>query len=261
MRSRLRDPRLILAVSALMLGAAIAFPLGVLASHRFTDVPDSNTFHADIDAIADAGVTVGCSPTTYCPKEYVTREQMAAFLNRLGALGANKTPVVNAAKLAGVTSSQFLRSDVAHTGRETCIGAAMTPSYTLYASSTYAGGAQRYGSGAGTLVCAPRLPHGATITAFGGRIIDTTATAHLICQLDRYPKSDTFALPLQLARVVTTNAYTGGEIFRRDSSVIEPLVDNETYAYLIRCYISGGGAEVRIAHLDVEYTVAGIGLP
>ena len=81
--------------------AAIAFPLGVVASHRFSDVPTTNTFHGDIDAIADAGVTVGCSPTTYCPKDYVTREQMAAFLNRLGALGPGKVPVVNADKVDG----------------------------------------------------------------------------------------------------------------------------------------------------------------
>ena len=101
MRLRVRDPRLLVVVSAALLGAAVAFPLGVIASHQFTDVPNTNTFHADIDALRDAGVTTGCATNLYCPKDFVTREQMAAFLNRLGALQAGKTPVVNADKVDG----------------------------------------------------------------------------------------------------------------------------------------------------------------
>ena len=77
--------------------AVLAFPLGVLASHQFSDVPDSNPYHADIDAVADTGVTTGCGGGKFCPGAFVTREQMAAFMNRLGALGAGKTPVANAA--------------------------------------------------------------------------------------------------------------------------------------------------------------------
>ncbi len=90
---------------------ALGVPLGiVLASHQFSDVPNSNPFHADIDALADSGVTSGCGNGKYCPKDGVTREQMAAFLNRLGALGPGKTPVVNADKLDGLDSRAFERS-------------------------------------------------------------------------------------------------------------------------------------------------------
>ena len=49
---------------------------------------DGNTFEADIDKLATAGVTKGCNPPTndqYCPDDFVTRGQMAAFLVR--ALG------------------------------------------------------------------------------------------------------------------------------------------------------------------------------
>ncbi len=91
----------LLLLGVLLVGGAISFPLGVIASHQFTDVPDSNTFHDDIDAIRDAGVTTGCATNLYCPKDFVTREQMAAFLNRLGALQAGKTPVVNADRVDG----------------------------------------------------------------------------------------------------------------------------------------------------------------
>ena len=53
----------------------------------FTD-DDGTTFEADIDRLATAGVTRGCNPPTndmFCPDDFVTRGQMAAFLHR--ALG------------------------------------------------------------------------------------------------------------------------------------------------------------------------------
>lgn len=88
----------------------LAAPAIVVASHQFSDVPASNQFHGDIDALADAGVTAGCGGGKYCPKDNVTREQMAAFMNRLGALAPGKTPVVNAAALNGQSADDFLSS-------------------------------------------------------------------------------------------------------------------------------------------------------
>ena len=51
----------------------------------FTDVPRNSPFHQDIRRIARAGITRGCNPPAndrFCPKDPVTREQMAAFLRR-----------------------------------------------------------------------------------------------------------------------------------------------------------------------------------
>jgi hypothetical protein len=50
----------------------------------FTDDDDS-VFEADINALAAAGITKGCSSTAFCPNQPVTRAQMASFLVR--ALG------------------------------------------------------------------------------------------------------------------------------------------------------------------------------
>ena len=250
--------RLSLLACAAMLGAAVAFPLGVIASHRFSDVPNTNSFHADIDAIADVGVTLGCGPTTYCPKDYVTREQMAAFLNRLGALGPGKTPVVNADRVDGLTSGQFLRSDVAYTGRETCIGAAMIPWEAGYETYTFNG--RRYGVGSGYMHCAPSLPDGATLTAFSGRLSDNRSDDHLSCWLYRYDKA-AMGPPTTLESFGSSDAYHDGLFFRRRTSIAEPVVDNETYAYLITCFSSGGGPQLQVLHLDVEYSVAGVGHP
>ena len=97
---------------------ATALPLGiVLASHTFNDVPSTNQFHNDISAIAAAGVTSGCGGGNYCPKDNVTREQMAAFMNRLGALGPGQTPVVNADQLDGLDAGAFAAEAHHHDGR------------------------------------------------------------------------------------------------------------------------------------------------
>lgn len=61
-------------------------PVAAIAAGEFSDVADGNVFKADIDWLADAGVTQGCNPpanTRFCPGSNVTREQMAAFMHRL----------------------------------------------------------------------------------------------------------------------------------------------------------------------------------
>lgn len=51
----------------------------------FTDVPIGHPFFQEVQALFGSGITNGCTPTTFCPQDPVTRGQMAAFLSR--ALG------------------------------------------------------------------------------------------------------------------------------------------------------------------------------
>ncbi len=98
----MRSSRLGRRLAVLALAVALMLPAGaVLASHQFSDVPTSHQFHNSIDAIADAGITTGCGGGRYCPSGLVTRGQMAAFLNRLGALAPGSAPKVNALRLNG----------------------------------------------------------------------------------------------------------------------------------------------------------------
>lgn len=93
------DPKRRLTTFAAAMGVLIITPLAVGAADRFGDVPDSNIFHDDIQWLVDAGVTRGCNPpenNEFCPRDDVTREQMAAFLKRLA-----ENQVVDAAQLAG----------------------------------------------------------------------------------------------------------------------------------------------------------------
>jgi subtilisin family serine protease len=97
--------------------------------NRYLDLPapskdyfsdDNNSiFQNDINRLAEAGITKGCNPpanTMFCPKDHVSREQMAAFLVRAFHLSdnthpgfddvaANNTFVVDIGKLAtaGIT--------------------------------------------------------------------------------------------------------------------------------------------------------------
>ena len=68
-----------------------AFDLEAAPSAGFTDV-SGGSHAANIDALAAAGITVGCSrdPLRYCPANSVTRAQMATFLAR--ALGLIDLP-------------------------------------------------------------------------------------------------------------------------------------------------------------------------
>jgi len=51
----------------------------------FMDVPISHPFFGNVEALAASGITGGCGGGNYCPDNFVTRAQMAAFLSR--ALG------------------------------------------------------------------------------------------------------------------------------------------------------------------------------
>ncbi len=62
------------------------------AVNRFID-DDGSIFENDIEALAAAGVTLGCNPpanTKFCPSDPVNRDQMASFLGR--ALGLTPLP-------------------------------------------------------------------------------------------------------------------------------------------------------------------------
>ena len=70
-----------LAVSLLAL--ALLVPGVALASHQFSDVPDSYLFHNSVDWAFDYGIATGYSNGTYRPNDPVTRGQMTAFMRRL----------------------------------------------------------------------------------------------------------------------------------------------------------------------------------
>lgn len=60
---------------------ARALHLPTASRDYFTD-DNGSTHENDINRVAEAGITAGCSPTQFCGRAAVTREQMASFLAR-----------------------------------------------------------------------------------------------------------------------------------------------------------------------------------
>lgn len=115
-----------LSVAALI--GAFMIPTAVIAAGgAFTD-DDTSVFEANIEWLAESGVTKGCNPpenTRFCPDDNVTRGQMAAFMQRFAQyLGAEDgTPAQadnastadnadNADTLGGYDSAAFVSSGV-----------------------------------------------------------------------------------------------------------------------------------------------------
>ena len=59
-----------------------ALALEASGPQRFTDVVEGSAHDASIRALVEAGITSGCGEDAYCPRDPVTRGQMAAFLVR-----------------------------------------------------------------------------------------------------------------------------------------------------------------------------------
>ena len=51
------------------------------ATARFTDVPTTHPMFRFVEALAAAGITGGCTASTFCPDAPLTRGQMAVFLS------------------------------------------------------------------------------------------------------------------------------------------------------------------------------------
>ena len=236
--------------------AVLAFPLGILASHQFGDVPDSNDYHADIDALADSGVTVGCGGGNYCPSAFVTREQMAAFMNRLGALAAGKTPVVNATKVDGLDSTQFVRSDVSATGHTSCIGSMMTPEFGdmdwfVDGSSVYPTAGDNW------FVCQLHFPEDATITSFSGYFRDNHITAGARCELRRTVWEDGTASAIAEPDA-TGDAFTSAYVVKSTTTISEPTVDNALYSYWAECLVDAFDGTIALHGVTAAYTFTGL---
>ena len=81
----------------------------------FLDVAKSHVFYTAIETLFHSGITVGCTPTTYCPDSFVSRLQMSVFVARARAGGDGKIPASGTAQGKSYNCSSFgnsLFSDV-----------------------------------------------------------------------------------------------------------------------------------------------------
>jgi hypothetical protein len=87
-------------VLPVLVGMFLAIPAMAVADHFFSDVADDSTHAEGIHYVAEAGITTGCTATTYCPGANLTRGQMATFLFRASGNAPGVEPSVNAATIS-----------------------------------------------------------------------------------------------------------------------------------------------------------------
>jgi hypothetical protein len=99
-----------------VLVAAVVVPsVALAAGGTFTD-DDTSIFEADIEWLADAGVTRGCNPpdnTLFCPNQDVTRGQMAAFMRRFAQFLGAEDGIVDQADHATTADSATIADHAA----------------------------------------------------------------------------------------------------------------------------------------------------
>lgn len=86
--------------------AVVSAPTAAFAVHQFNDVPDDSIYAGAVERLTAAGVIEGCTTTSYCPQDDMTRGQMALLLDRLSGNG-DVAPSVDAATLMGFTAEQL----------------------------------------------------------------------------------------------------------------------------------------------------------
>jgi hypothetical protein len=100
------------------------------ASRDFFTDDEGSTFEDDINRLAEAGITRGCNPpanTRFCPREDVTRAQMAAFLVRAFDLTATGHP-----GFSDVPASNTFHDDIVKLGAAGITRGCNPPTNTRY---------------------------------------------------------------------------------------------------------------------------------
>jgi hypothetical protein len=141
-RIRRARPLTVVGIAALVL----ALPVAVSATHIFSDVPTSSSYHNPVSKVYGARLTGGCGSGRYCPNDPVTRGQMAAFLAR--GLGRAGDGVFSAADWAGVAGGPVVVA-------ETDIGAGGGTGGTAHVFAT--GGFNAWTDEAGICPCEIQL--------------------------------------------------------------------------------------------------------
>lgn len=106
-----RPLRITLVTIAAIVLALLSVVASALAADRFDD-DISGSHRAGVSFVAETGVTAGCDADNYCPRDPVTREQMATFMHRLAGHADGVAPSVDAATVGGLTPEQLTGGEV-----------------------------------------------------------------------------------------------------------------------------------------------------
>lgn len=100
-------PRRVTATAAMVVVAMLMGTTLVSAGH-FDDVNPNSVHAPGIEYVADASITEGCRPGEFCPRDNLTRDQMATFIHRLSGNASGIDPSVNAHRLEGFSAAELM---------------------------------------------------------------------------------------------------------------------------------------------------------
>jgi hypothetical protein len=248
------------ALLAVVIAVAMAIPITAFGIHQFTDVPNSHVFHNSIDWMKDNGITEGCNPPAndkYCPDDFTTRGQMAAFFKRLAekkvvdaATAVNATNADNADTLDGKNSTDFVAVDTALAFTFSCEGTAHVP---WQDTTTYSWvGSRLFRTGGPDLFrCNADLPDGALVTSVSWSVHDTTGSA-VSCSMWRTNMVASIGAETNMASASSSGTPGGVQI--TDSSVGSATIDNSNYAYFTQCSLGGTTSAMGLYGVNIAYT-------
>lgn len=217
----------------------LLIPAAAIAAGGFDDVPEDNIYWRDIRWMGEAGVTLGCNPplnTDYCPDDFVTRAQMAAFMHRLAV-----NRVVDAATVEGLTAEDRV-------GQQGVPGPPGLPAegplnihqsdFTPVNQSiewTRENGELSLPSG-GEMLAPVVLPQGVAITALQVWVLADFDDQVLNVTLNRAHKTSGPYEPI--GSVAAIRPYEAGITRFEETTIAAPVVDNDLYWYVLRAHFA-----------------------
>ena len=222
---------------SVLIGAVVLvllIPAAAIAAGGFDDVGEDNIFWRDNRWMRESGVTLGCDPplnTNYCPDDYVTRAQMAAFMHRLAV-----NRVVDAATIEGLTAEDLV-------GRPGVPGPPGVPTegpLNVHHSQFTPVGQPEFVRSAGSvalpnggeMIAPVVLPQGVSITSIEVWVLADFDDQVLNVTLNRAGKTSG---PYQLlASVAAIGPYEAGITKFEETTIANSVVDNDLYWYAVR---------------------------
>lgn len=95
-------------ITAAMVVIAMLMGATLVSAGHFADVSPASVHDPGIHYVSNAGITAGCRPGEYCPRDALTRDQMATFIHRQSGNAPGIDPSVNAHRLQGFSAADLM---------------------------------------------------------------------------------------------------------------------------------------------------------
>jgi hypothetical protein len=162
----------------------------------------------------------------------------------------------NAATVGGLAPSAFVQKAEVLTGHFSCAGTAWENAFSTRPYSV--NGSLKFSTdpAGGLFRCSVAIPDGATVTATNFAVADASATEGMSCEMWRTNTATGVGGETQMAGATTTAAATPGNTRITDTTITQPIIDNDNFAYFVQCN-TGTNGNTGVFAANVTYTLTG----